>query len=99
MPITKGYQQLVNEAMAEVTTYSVDEVRARIDDPALQIVDRRRRGFCHGLADQLLVPLGDGIMSSCLVSARNGIGGRPCLGRHCGWLLSPSDAADDRRSA
>ncbi len=41
MPITKGYQQLVNEAMAEVTTYSVDEVRARIDDPALQIVDIR----------------------------------------------------------
>jgi rhodanese-related sulfurtransferase len=41
MPITKGYQQLVNEAMAEVTTYSVDEVLARFDDPALQIVDIR----------------------------------------------------------
>ncbi len=41
MPITKGYQQLVDEAMAEVTTYSVEQVCARIDDPALQIVDIR----------------------------------------------------------
>ena len=41
MPITKGYQQLINEAMAEVTTYSVLDIRSRIDDPALQIVDIR----------------------------------------------------------
>jgi rhodanese-related sulfurtransferase len=41
MPITKGYRQLVDEAMAEVTTYSVDQVRARLDDPAVQIVDIR----------------------------------------------------------
>jgi rhodanese-related sulfurtransferase len=41
MPITKGFQALVNEAMAQVTTYSVDEVRARLTDPKVQIVDIR----------------------------------------------------------
>jgi len=41
MPITKGYQQLVAEAMAQVTTYSVEEVRARLHDPQVQIVDIR----------------------------------------------------------
>ena len=41
MPITKGFQALVNEAMAEVTTYSVDEVRARLAEPHVQIVDIR----------------------------------------------------------
>lgn len=41
MPITKGYRQLVDEAMAEVTTYSVEQVRVRLDDPALQVVDIR----------------------------------------------------------
>jgi rhodanese-related sulfurtransferase len=41
MPITKGYQQLVAEAMAVVTTYSVQEVMARLADPAMQIVDVR----------------------------------------------------------
>ncbi len=41
MPITKGYQQLVAEAMAEVTTYSVAEVQARMGDAAVQIVDIR----------------------------------------------------------
>ncbi len=41
MPITKGFQALVNEAMAQVTTYSVDEVRARLSDPKVQIVDIR----------------------------------------------------------
>ena len=41
MPITKGYRQLVDEAMAQVTTYSVDEVRARLHDPKVQIVDIR----------------------------------------------------------
>ena len=39
MAITRGYRQLVDEAMTEVTTYSVEQ---RIDaDPALQIVDIR----------------------------------------------------------
>lgn len=42
MPITKGYRQLVDEAMAEVTTYSVEQVRQRLDtDPTLQIIDIR----------------------------------------------------------
>ena len=41
MPITKGYQQLVAEAMAEVTTYSVAQVQTRLDDPKVQIVDIR----------------------------------------------------------
>jgi rhodanese-related sulfurtransferase len=41
MPITKGFRQLVDEAMAQVRTYSVDEVRARLQDPKVQIVDIR----------------------------------------------------------
>jgi rhodanese-related sulfurtransferase len=41
MPITKGYQQLVAEAMAEVTTYTVAQVQARLSDPKVQLVDIR----------------------------------------------------------
>lgn len=41
MPITKGYRTLVDEAMAQVKTYTVEEVRARLGDPALQVVDIR----------------------------------------------------------
>ena len=41
MPITKGFQALVDEAMAQVTTYSVGEVRARLGDSTVQIVDIR----------------------------------------------------------
>jgi rhodanese-related sulfurtransferase len=41
MPITKGFRALVDEAMAQVTTYSVGEVQARLSDPAVQIVDIR----------------------------------------------------------
>ena len=41
MPITKGFQALVDEAMAQVITYSVDKVRARLGDPKVQIVDIR----------------------------------------------------------
>ncbi len=41
MPITKGYRQLVDEAMAEVTTYSVAQARDKLADPATQIVDIR----------------------------------------------------------
>ncbi|MDI9333526.1 MAG: rhodanese-like domain-containing protein [Cytophagales bacterium] len=41
MAITRGFKVLVEEAMAEVKTYSVDEVRARLQDPAVQIVDIR----------------------------------------------------------
>ena len=41
MPITKGFQALVDEAMAQVTTHSVAEVQARLADPAVPIVDIR----------------------------------------------------------
>lgn len=41
MPITKGFRALVDEAMAQVKTYSVDEVKARLSDPNVQIVDIR----------------------------------------------------------
>jgi rhodanese-related sulfurtransferase len=41
MTITKGYKALVDEAMAQVRTYDVDAVRARLDDPNLQLVDIR----------------------------------------------------------
>ena len=41
MPITKSASSLVAQAMAEVTTYSVAEVAARLNDPRVQIVDIR----------------------------------------------------------
>ena len=41
MPITKGFRALVDEAMAQVKTYSVAEVLAKMNDPAVQIVDIR----------------------------------------------------------
>ena len=41
MPITKGFRQLVDEAMAQVTTYSVGQVRERLHAPEVQIVDIR----------------------------------------------------------
>ena len=41
MTLKKGFRQLVDEAMAQVTTYSVDQVRARLDDPQVQLVDIR----------------------------------------------------------
>ncbi len=41
MPITKGFQALVDEAMEEVKTYSVESVMARLSDPMAQIVDIR----------------------------------------------------------
>jgi rhodanese-related sulfurtransferase len=41
MPITKGFQALVDEAMAEVKTYSVEEAKAKLDDPKVQLVDIR----------------------------------------------------------
>jgi len=41
MPITKGFRALVDEAMAQVKTYSVAEVQARLTDPSVQIVDIR----------------------------------------------------------
>ena len=47
MPITKGFQALVDEAMAQVTTYSVAEVSARLSDPQVQIVDIRAVSYTH----------------------------------------------------
>jgi len=41
MAIIKGSKVLVEEAMGEVKTYSVDEVRAALHDPKVQIVDIR----------------------------------------------------------
>jgi rhodanese-related sulfurtransferase len=41
MPITKGYRALVDEAMTQVTTYSVEQVRAFLDNPDVQVVDIR----------------------------------------------------------
>ena len=41
MAITKGFRVLVDEAMAQVTTYSVTQIRERMGDPTLQIVDIR----------------------------------------------------------
>ena len=41
MPITKGFRTLVDEAMAQVTTLSVEEVRQQQADPNVQIVDIR----------------------------------------------------------
>ena len=41
MTITKGYKTLVDEAMAQVKTYSVEQVRARLQDRGMQLVDIR----------------------------------------------------------
>jgi rhodanese-related sulfurtransferase len=41
MPITKSSRALVDEAMAQVTTYTVPQVLARLADPKLQIIDIR----------------------------------------------------------
>ena len=41
MPITTSSKQLVDQAMAEVKTYTVEEAREKVGDPAVQIVDIR----------------------------------------------------------
>ena len=41
MPITKGFRALVDEAMAQVTTYTVQEALAKSANPNVQIVDIR----------------------------------------------------------
>jgi rhodanese-related sulfurtransferase len=41
MPITRSASSLVAQAMAEVTTYTVAQVQARLSDPNVQIVDIR----------------------------------------------------------
>lgn len=37
----KGYRALVDEAMAQITTYSVEQARAKLADPDVQFVDIR----------------------------------------------------------
>ena len=41
MPMKKGYKALVDEAMTQVKTYSVEEAKAKLDDPNVQFVDVR----------------------------------------------------------
>jgi len=41
MPMKKGYKALVDEAMAQVKTYSVEEAKAKLEDPNVQFVDVR----------------------------------------------------------
>jgi rhodanese-related sulfurtransferase len=41
MPVTKGYQQLIEEARARIRTLSLDEARAKLDDPGVVFVDIR----------------------------------------------------------
>lgn len=41
MSMKKGYRRLVDEAMAQVKTYTVDEAKAKLGDPDVQFVDVR----------------------------------------------------------
>ena len=41
MSITKSSAQLVQEATAQITTYTVAQVRERLTDPNIQVVDIR----------------------------------------------------------
>ncbi|HWP18952.1 MAG TPA: rhodanese-like domain-containing protein [Burkholderiaceae bacterium] len=41
MALKKGYRALVDEALSQVTTYSVEQARAKLDDPSVQFVDVR----------------------------------------------------------
>ena len=41
MPITKSSRALVDEAIAQVKTYSVDDVKAKLGDARVQIIDIR----------------------------------------------------------
>lgn len=63
MPITKGFRALVDEANAQITTYTVAQIRERLQagDPRLQLVDIRdpRELEREGTApDALLAPRG-----------------------------------------
>ena len=54
MALVKGYKQLLDEANAEVTTLSVDDLKSKKDDTDVVIVDirdireRQREGFIPG---------------------------------------------------
>jgi rhodanese-related sulfurtransferase len=41
MPITKSARALVDEAMAQVKTYSVEDVKGKLGDAGVQIIDIR----------------------------------------------------------
>lgn len=41
MALKKGYKALVDEAMAQVKTYTVEQARAKLEDPNVQFVDVR----------------------------------------------------------
>ena len=41
MPLKKGYKQLVEEANAQIKTYSVAEAQAKLADPNVQFIDVR----------------------------------------------------------
>lgn len=41
MPIQKGYKALIEEAGAQIKTYSIDEAQAKLADPNVQFVDVR----------------------------------------------------------
>lgn len=41
MPMKKGYRALVDEAMAQVKTYGVEEAKAKFGNPDVQFVDVR----------------------------------------------------------
>jgi rhodanese-related sulfurtransferase len=41
MPIKKGYKSLIEEAGAQIKTYSVEQAKAKLADPNVQLVDIR----------------------------------------------------------
>jgi rhodanese-related sulfurtransferase len=41
IPMKKGYQALIDEASAEITTYSVQQACAKRDDPNVVLIDLR----------------------------------------------------------
>ena len=41
MAVTKGYKQLIEEARARIRTLSLDEAKARLDNPSVVFVDIR----------------------------------------------------------
>lgn len=41
MPITKGFKALVNEAMSQITTHSVEEARRRAESGKATLIDIR----------------------------------------------------------
>lgn len=41
MPLRKNHRQLIDEATARITTLSLDEARAKLDDPGVLFVDIR----------------------------------------------------------